>query len=144
MSMRIALATCVEHRAGSGQLVGRGRDQRLAALTERAGEVRVAVRTTDSQLAGSLRQNLPGLSARLDASGYRTESWHPAAASGEERHTADTNAGTLTQDSNLQSGQHGQQQQSGNGHSRRPEPPEEQHERKEKGKDFAWLMSSLQ
>jgi hypothetical protein len=113
-------------------------------LTERAGEVRVAVRTTDSQLAGSLRQNLPGLSARLDAGGYRTESWHPAAASGEERRTADTNAGTLTQDSNPQSGQHGQQQQSGNGNSRRAETPEEQHERKEKGKDFAWLMSSLQ
>jgi hypothetical protein len=113
-------------------------------LTERAGEVRVAVRTTDSQLAGSLRQNLPGLSARLDAGGYRTESWHPAAASGEERRTADTNTGTLTQDSNPQSGQHGQQQQSGNGNSRRAETPEEQHERKEKGKDFAWLMSSLQ
>lgn len=47
-------------------------------LSERGGEVRVAVRTPDSQLAGALRDQLPALSARLEQSGLRAETWHPA------------------------------------------------------------------
>jgi hypothetical protein len=122
-----------------------GDDRRVEVrLTERAGEVRVAVRTTDPHLAGSLREDLPSLSARLTEGGYRTESWHPGTSQGETHRTADTNAGTLNQDSNPQSGQHDQEQQSGHGHPRRPEVPEQQNPRKEKGRDFAWLMSSLQ
>ncbi len=35
----------------------------------------MAVRTPDSQLAASLRQDLPALVGRLEESGYHTETW---------------------------------------------------------------------
>lgn len=46
-------------------------------LTERAGEVQVAVRTSDARLAGTLREDLGVLSARLEQAGFRAESWQP-------------------------------------------------------------------
>jgi hypothetical protein len=114
-------------------------------VTERAGQVQVTVRTPDPHLAGSLRENLPALSARLAENGYRAETWHPTSSNGELRQSAETSQGSnLTHDQNPQSG--GQQhdgQQSG-GDSRRPKPPGAPIQRKEKGKEFEWLMSSLQ
>jgi hypothetical protein len=119
-----------------------GGPQRIEVrLTERAGEVQVAVRTPDSHLAGSLRENLPTLSARLAENGYRTEAWHPAAPNAEWRRSAET--GNLTQDQNPQSGGQHHGQQSGDD-PRRPKPPEAPMQRKEKGKEFEWLMSTLQ
>jgi len=47
-------------------------------LTERGGEVHVSVRTPDAQLAGSLREDLPVLSAKLEQRGFRAETWRPA------------------------------------------------------------------
>jgi hypothetical protein len=122
-----------------------GADQRVEVrLTERGGEVRVAVRTADSRLAGSLRENLPALSSRLTESGFRTETWHPASApAGELHRVADSTGGSPARDANPDSQQHGNGRQS-DAESRHPKAPEEQIERKEKGKDFAWLMSSLQ
>jgi hypothetical protein len=49
-------------------------------LVERGGEVYVAVRTPDGELAQSLRQHLGQLAARLEESGYRTETWRPVEA----------------------------------------------------------------
>lgn len=58
-----------------------GGDRRVdVRLTERAGQVQVSVRTPDSQLAGALRDDLAALSARLEQSGFRAETWHPAGA----------------------------------------------------------------
>lgn len=58
-----------------------GGDRRVEVrLTERAGEVQISVRTPDSQLAGALRDDLATLSARLEQSGFRAETWHPAGA----------------------------------------------------------------
>jgi hypothetical protein len=120
-----------------------GGDRRVEVrLTERGGEVRVAVRTADSHLAGTLRENLPALSSKLVESGFRTETWHPASAAAERR-TAETAAGGPARDANQQSQEHGGGRQS-DADSRHPKAPHEQIPRKDKGKDFAWLMSSLQ
>ncbi|HZY60785.1 MAG TPA: flagellar hook-length control protein FliK [Candidatus Binataceae bacterium] len=123
-----------------------GGDQRVEVrLTERAGELRVAVRAADPHMAGTLRENLPALSSRLAESGFRAETWHPgAAAPGEWRRASDAGAGSQAQDSNQQSGRHGDGQEPGDADSGRPKAPQEPIERKEKGKDFAWLISSLQ
>ena len=113
-------------------------------LSERAGEVRVAVRTADSHLAGSLRENLPGLSSRLTENGFRTETWHPIASPGEVRRAAELSTGNLSQDSHPDSRQHSGGQSSQQDSPRRQPPSQEQIERKDKGKDFAWFISSQQ
>jgi hypothetical protein len=112
-------------------------------LSERGGEVKVTVRTPDPQLAGTLRENLPTLSARLAESGFKSEAWHPAASSPNEgRHTAEPSAGGASQDANTPSHQQDRESQDGAG-QRRPRSPQETAPQKEKGKDFAWLMSTL-
>ena len=87
-------------------------------LIERAGDVHVAVRTPDVRLAGEIRENLPALSSRLEQNGYRTETWRGP------------------QDGSRHSGQEREPPQ-------RQQPPEEVPKRKQKGQQFAWLMSSL-
>jgi len=52
----------------------RGTDVRFV---ERAGEINVTVRTTDSEMAQSLRSGLGDLSARLEQNGIRAEMWKP-------------------------------------------------------------------
>ena len=47
-------------------------------LSERAGELRVTVRTPDSGLSHGLRESLSDLMGRLEHSGYRAEAWRPA------------------------------------------------------------------
>ncbi|MCU1236656.1 MAG: hypothetical protein JWP63_4623 [Candidatus Solibacter sp.] len=104
-------------------------------LSERGGEVRVAVRTADSHLAGELRDNLPQLASRLAENGMRSELWRPT----------DAHAGNLSQEGDSQSrGQFGDTQ--GDAEQRQAQDLQdlqEQKTHKEKGKDFAWLMSSL-
>jgi nucleosome-remodeling factor subunit BPTF len=63
---------------------GRDSGQVSLRVVERGGEVQVAVRTTDPQLAGDLRQNLPDLVSELSGRGYRAETWQPLASSGAE------------------------------------------------------------
>jgi hypothetical protein len=46
-------------------------------VMQQGGEVRVAVRTGDSDLAHGLRQGLNDLVGRLEETGYRTETWRP-------------------------------------------------------------------
>jgi hypothetical protein len=122
-----------------------GGDRRVEVrLSDRAGEVRVAVRTPDSHLAGTLRENLPELSTRLAETGMRSEVWRPAgSAAAEWRHTSSPQAGgNLAQDGESPSqGQGGHPQ--GNPRERRQPDFQEQPAPKEKGKEFAWLMSTL-
>ncbi|MGB7720734.1 MAG: hypothetical protein WBL65_12590 [Bryobacteraceae bacterium] len=47
-------------------------------VVEREGELHIAVRTGDAELAHGLRQGLPELVDRLDQSGFRAEAWRPA------------------------------------------------------------------
>ena len=53
-------------------------------VTEHAGELKVAVRTADPDLAGSLRENLGDLVHKLEQSGFRADTWHPAQSSASE------------------------------------------------------------
>jgi hypothetical protein len=112
-------------------------------LSERGGEVKMTVRTPDANLASTLRENLPALSTRLAESGFKSEAWHPAASSTNEwRHTAQASAGGASQDANSQSREQNRDSQDGAG-QRRPRIPQEPATQKQKGKDFAWLMSSI-
>jgi hypothetical protein len=120
-----------------------GNDRRVEVrLSERAGEVKLTVRTPDGPLAGTLRENLPELSARLAESGIKSETWHPAAGpGGEVRNTSETSSSGGMRDSEQQSRQQDRESQGGEQrrHRNSPEPMVP----KQKGKDFAWLMSSL-
>jgi len=64
-------------KAESGRT--RGIDVRFL---ERGGEVYVAVRTGDADLAGRLRSDLKSLAARFDEQGVQVQSWNPAASAG--------------------------------------------------------------
>jgi hypothetical protein len=91
-------------------------DQRIELkVTEHAGEVKVAVRTADADLAGSLRENLGDLVHKLEQSGFRAETWHP----GQSGTTANDHREN-PQEARSSSGNHpGQQQQSGDGRQRK-------------------------
>lgn len=54
-------------------------------LSERAGEVRIAVRSADPEMAESMRARLPELVDRLGARGFETEIWRPQQAGASER-----------------------------------------------------------
>ncbi len=112
--------------------------QRVAVhLQERGGEVRVAVRTPDPALAGDLRRALPSLTAKLEQTGFRTETWHSEAA---PRRSAEAAARGASEDPAGQSRQDGRERREG-----QPQPRENQQrpDRKKERKDFAWFMSSL-
>jgi hypothetical protein len=49
-------------------------------MLQKGSEIHVSVRTPDTQLAQSLRQDLGKLTTGLDQGGFRTETWRPAAA----------------------------------------------------------------
>jgi hypothetical protein len=60
---------------------GRERAERVELqVVERAGQVRVAVRSNDAQLTQSLQEQVGELVSRLEQTGFRTESWQPASA----------------------------------------------------------------
>jgi hypothetical protein len=134
------------------QLDVNGGNQRVEVrLTERGGEVQVAVRTADAHLAGALREDLPALSSRLAESGFRAETWHPASPGassegpsgpGDWHKLAEPSPGGTPQDPNGRSRQDSGQPQ-GDSQPRQPKTSEQQPDRKDQGKDFAWLMSSL-
>ena len=121
-----------------------GVDRRVEVrLSERHGEMKMTVRTPDTNLASTLRENLPALSMRLAESGFKSETWHPAASSNSEwQHTAESSKGSAFQDSNTPPREHHQDSQDGGGqqHPKRPQEPVIQ---QQKGRNFAWLMSSL-
>jgi len=122
-------------------------DQRVEVLVaDRGGDVHVAVRTSDTHLAGALREDLPALSARLEQSGLRAEAWHTQTPAGDGRPEGERPPLSSAGDPH---GQPGQDPRGQPGDSqRRPSPqakpgPQDQPQQKEKGKEFAWFMSSL-
>ena len=127
------------------QVGGEGDRRVEVTVTERGGDVHVAVRTPDTRLAGELRQDLPALTTRLEQSGFHAETWHPAAAV-ERQHLADPQAGAAAQDPQSQSRQNGRDQQRDpqQQKQRDPDDPGNPSQRKKQGKDFEWLLSSLQ
>lgn len=106
--------------------VGQTPEQRVEVrIVERSGELRVAVRTPDADLAHGLRQGLSEVVGRLSESGFRTETWHPGGTTGQVASTArsaETSADTPQQDSQGRGNtSHQEQQRHGNQQSNRPE-----------------------
>ena len=110
-------------------------------VEERGGEVRVAVHTQDSRLAGALREDLPALTAKLEQGGFHAEVWHggPAAPLRE-----------IAADSTASAGEHQSQDRSGDQSRDReqqdPRPKhdiDEQTKSKSERKDFSWLFTSI-
>jgi len=126
------------------QVGGEGEPKVEVRVTDRGGDVVVAVRTPDSRLAGDLRQDLPSLATRLEQSGYHATTWQPAADS-ERQRLADPQAGASGQDAQSQSRQDGREQQRDPQQQKQEEPdsPANPSQGKEQGKDFAWLLSSI-
>jgi hypothetical protein len=107
-------------------------------LTERAGEIQVAVRTPDTRLAGALRDELPALSARLELSGFRAETWHPDPPRPETFLRSSQPHASLSED--RQTGQRG-----GRHHEESPprQPAQPPKARDSSPKEFSWLLSSF-
>jgi hypothetical protein len=122
------------------QLELRDSDARVSVrLVERAGSVQVDVRTPDSHLAGSLRDDLPALTARLEQSGLRAETWHDApAASAARIKMAEPVVSTGFQSSQNQS-------REGGGRDPRDGQPQEKRQKQNQPepKEFSWLYTSL-
>ena len=80
-------------------------------VTERAGKVQVAVRTTDHELAQSLQTDLGELVVRLENKGFKTEAWIPASPHAAAAPPEPANSTTgFSQSQYYGSGQGGEQQ----------------------------------
>ena len=124
------------------QLELRDADARVnVRLVERAGSVQVDVRTPDSHLAGALRDDLPALTARLEQTGLRAETWHDAPAVA----TARIRMAEPAASAGFQSSQNQSRQESGGRDPRDGQPQEKrQNQRQPESKEFSWLYTSLQ
>jgi hypothetical protein len=124
--------------------VGSGPSGVAVRVAERAGEIRVDVRTPDSQLTSALRQELPTLATQLTESGFHAAIWHPvpASASAFSRDTAEASAPANADD---QSGQRQGQPQHQSGRQPPREPPQSSpsQQKDTNRKDFQWLFTSL-
>jgi len=109
-------------------------------LTERAGEVQVAVRTQDPRLTGALRDELPALSARLEQSGFRAEAWHPDTQKPEAFLRANESQAPGGWTDDRQPGRHGGRQQQESPARQPAQPP---NHGDSPPKEFSWLFSSL-
>jgi hypothetical protein len=121
-----------------------GGDQRVEVrVAERGGELHVAVHTPDQRLAGSLRDDLPSLTARLESAGLRTEAWHAGSSgsAGRER-LVEISSRTLSQNSQEQPGQDGRRQHDDPPPQRGKRPEDSSHPKRDR-KDFQWLFTSL-
>ncbi len=124
--------------------VNRGEQRVDLRLTERGGEVLVAVRTPDPQLAGTLREDLPQLSSRLEQAGFRAETWHPAASTAESNlRTAEPHSAHTSSEDQNPSRQGGQEQEQQQSPHRQPKPPAPKAATNSPRKEFEWLMSQL-
>ena len=120
-----------------------GEERRVEVrLTERGGEVQVAVRTPDSRLAGALREDLPALSARLEQTGFRTETWLAAGTTAGHHGpaAAETRFSGATPDGQQPGGQSGRQQPQ-DSPGREPSPDAEPGG-ESSPEEFSWLLSS--
>ena len=112
----------LEARTLSVRMNDAGEQKVELTVTERHGEVHVAVRAGDADLAGSLRENLGELVHKLEDAGLHAESWQPTQASAS---AAGSNDRHMEQE--FSGGSHSGQQQSqdqGNNGERRQHDPE--------------------
>jgi hypothetical protein len=122
--------------------VNQGAQRVDVRVMDRGGEVHVAVRTPDAQLAGALRGDLPVLSAKLEQAGFRAETWHlPVASQQEHLKPPETTSAGTRQDGRHSSRQ--DQQEQSQGQQQRPKQPvaESATNISKRRKAFAWFMS---
>jgi hypothetical protein len=105
--------------------VGQSEGQKVEVhLTQQTGEIRVAVRTGDSELAHGLQQGLSDLVGRLQENGSRAEAWRPggsAVQSGPVFESRSSPSGSQKDGSQSYSGGSDQQQDGRRqSHSQRP------------------------
>ncbi|MGP8248269.1 MAG: hypothetical protein ACLQVN_27620 [Bryobacteraceae bacterium] len=126
--------------------VGSGPGAVAVRVAERAGEIRVDVRTPDSQLTSTLRQELPTLATRLAESGFNAAIWHPLSGSASAFSRDATGTSTPANADDQGGHEQGQpQQQSGRQPpDERPQPSSPSQPTNTNGKDFQWLFTSLQ
>jgi hypothetical protein len=128
--------------------VGAGERKIEVRLQERAGEVRLAVRTPDGNLAETLRDHLPSLSARLEQSGFHADQWRAGEAGGHLRALeVEKGQARSSRDSDPSSRGNGGQPDPRDSSREREQPhrdPSRNRVQNQKGKGFAWFMSSQQ
>jgi hypothetical protein len=92
-------------------------------VVQQSGELRVAVRTSDSDLAHGLQQGLSDLVGRLQESGFRSEAWRPGSAVQSTPVFEPRSSHAASQNGDSQSNSGGSHQQEGErrqGQSQRP------------------------
>ena len=107
-------------------------------VTQRQGQVHIAVRTPDASLQTALRQNLPDLVNSLDRAGFRAETFVPHAGSGVAA-MGQAASGNLSQDTSGQpqsqgSGSSGDQFANSDGRRRHSQPNQPQSQQQSSGK----------
>ena len=107
----------------SFQVAQSGTQKVEVRVVQQSGELRVAVRTGDSDLAHGLQQGLSDLVGRLQENGFRTEAWRPggytvqAAPASESRNSQSS---SQDRDSQSYSGSHQQEGERRQSQSNRP------------------------
>jgi hypothetical protein len=122
--------------------VGDGAQRVELRISERAGDIHVAVKTPDSQLANALRNDLPSLSTKLEQSGFHADMWRPEASSGELR-TAETANANTSSDSNQEPGGRHQSEQEQQQQRNQQQQQQQNLYRKTAGKEFSWFFESI-
>jgi len=110
--------------------VGQEQQQKVEVrVVERAGELQVAVRAANPDVAQGLRQGLSDLVGQLQQNGFHADAWRPGVTAGTTQATAEkpqTQAGSQNNNSQSQSGGSQPDRQQGNNNpSRRPQWVEE-------------------
>jgi hypothetical protein len=106
------------------QVAQQGNQKVEVRMVQQSGELRVAVRTGDSDLAHGLQQGLSDLVGRLQENGFRAEAWRPGGAAVQagpvpEARTSSSNPQNGDSQSNS-SGSHQQQGERRQNQSQRP------------------------
>ena len=110
-----------------------GPDQTSASIhmIDRSGELTVAVRSADTQLADALRGNVDQLSARLNTSGWNAEVWRPAVQSASRSEASAQDTTRDRQESQPQQFRDQTRRDSQNNRQKRPDWVEEFYARNE-------------
>lgn len=99
-------------------------------VKEQTGELRVAVHTSNTELAQSLREKLPELVDRLGQKGFETQVWRPAGA---DAHSRTEWRGLMPQEADLSGGTRDQ------GSSGQGQAGSEEHRQSEEDHSSGWI-----
>jgi hypothetical protein len=111
-------------------------------LTDRAGQIHVAVRTQDPALETSLRRDLGALVASLERSGFRAQSVSTGGAAGKDSAFSESRSGTDSGRDRSQ-GQGGQSPHSGAGNGQQPPRQQQSSSRRQSGPENAFSLTDV-